>query len=96
MEKSGIDEGRWENIYSYIRNWGASDLKHNLNQDELKTYIRDLKIVLIGAGGLGCEMLKNLALSGFINIHVLDMDTIEISNLNSQFLFTVCFFVGFV
>jgi len=47
---------------------------------------------LVGAGAIGCEMLKNWALMGVGcgnsgHVHVTDMDRIEKSNLSRQFLF---------
>nr|KMM66273.1 hypothetical protein, variant [Coccidioides posadasii RMSCC 3488] len=54
--------------------------------------IANIKEFLVGAGAIGCEMLKNWAMVGLATgpegqITVTDMDQIERSNLNRQFLF---------
>jgi adenylyltransferase/sulfurtransferase len=49
--------------------------------------IQAAKIVVIGAGALGNEILKNLALMGVGNVFIADFDTIERSNLSRSVLF---------
>jgi ubiquitin-activating enzyme E1 len=50
------------------------------------------RVFVVGAGALGCEFMKNFALAGIGcgpegRITITDMDRIEVSNLNRQFLF---------
>lgn len=67
--------------------------------DQIKIYGRDVqeklgnvKTFMVGAGALGCEYVKAMALMGLCcgpngSVTVTDNDNIEISNLNRQFLF---------
>jgi molybdopterin/thiamine biosynthesis adenylyltransferase len=36
----------------------------------LKSSIEAAKVLVVGAGGIGCELLKNLVLSGFKDVEI--------------------------
>src|SRR5882724_5220317 len=45
------------------------------------------RVLVIGAGALGNEVIKNLALLGIGEIVIVDMDRVELSNLSRSILF---------
>ncbi|XP_076820354.1 NEDD8-activating enzyme E1 catalytic subunit-like [Clavelina lepadiformis] len=80
--------GRWNHIQKVLERSGPfAHPDFEPSPDILGFLLNNCKLLVIGAGGLGCELLKNLTLTGFRHIDVIDMDTIDLSNLNRQFLF---------
>ena len=69
----------------------------NLQKDRLGTFefiswwerekVQKAKVLVVGAGALGNEVIKNLALMGVGNIFIVDFDKIEAANLSRSVLF---------
>ena len=52
-----------------------------------KDRVKNARVLVAGAGALGNEVVKNLALFGIGHIYVVDFDRIELSNLTRSVLF---------
>ena len=79
-------------------------MKKNLKKDSLIRYSRQIilkdigiigqkkiinsKVLIVGAGGLGCPIADLLARSGIGLIGVMDFDKVSLSNIHRQTLYT--------
>ncbi|MDQ3190156.1 MAG: HesA/MoeB/ThiF family protein [Bacteroidota bacterium] len=55
---------------------------------EGQSKLKNAKVLMIGAGGLGCPVLQYLTAAGVGHIGIVDKDTIDESNLQRQVLYT--------
>lgn len=55
---------------------------------EAQAKLRAARVLVIGAGGLGCPILLYLAAAGVGRLTIIDADTVDVSNLQRQVLFT--------
>lgn len=73
-----------EEIQRYSRHIRLSGIGTE-GQEKLK----NTRVLMIGAGGLGCPVLQYLCAAGIGTIGILDDDHVDISNLQRQILYTV-------
>uniref|UniRef100_A0A672PGA4 NEDD8-activating enzyme E1 catalytic subunit n=1 Tax=Sinocyclocheilus grahami TaxID=75366 RepID=A0A672PGA4_SINGR len=78
-------QGRWDHVNKFLERAGPfTHPDFEPSTESLQFLLDTCKILVIGAGGLDRLLFVPF---GFRHIHVVDMDTIDISNLNRQFLF---------
>jgi len=56
--------------------------------EQTQLLLKDAKVLVVGAGGLGAPMLLYLAAAGVGHIGIIDPDTVDVTNLQRQVLYT--------
>lgn len=65
----------------------SANLLKQLYPSDFVEHLTKTRLLLVGVGGIGCELLKNLSVLPIQEIEIIDLDTVEFSNLNRQFYF---------
>lgn len=78
-----------ENLrYSRQLGWMSMNPHVRGKETEALARIRKASVTILGVGGLGTHVAWNLAASGIGELHLLDGDVIELTNLNRQLFYT--------
>lgn len=75
---------RWSRNTEFFNSYCKMDDNKFKPQEELK----NIKVTLLGLGGLGSHILYDLVALGVHNIRAIDFDCVELSNLNRQILYS--------
>lgn len=80
--ESNLNELSHDELYLYSRQILLDDW-----DIEAQQRLKNSKVLIIGAGGLGCTSAEILTRAGVGHISIMDFDTIEVSNLQRQIAF---------
>lgn len=90
-QKIGGKNSQFLGLFSQVmsaHNRYNNQLRVNNFSEEDQKRLQDSEVLVVGAGGLGCPLLLQLAALGVGHITLVDDDVVNESNLNRQTLFT--------
>lgn len=76
------------NLSTDEKNYYTKNINLDIISEKGQKKLKEAKVLVLGAGGLGCPALLYLATSGVGNIGIVDFDIVSTSNLHRQILYT--------
>lgn len=77
------DKERWSKNTEFF----GSYCRANENKYQKQKSLSTIKVTILGLGGVGSNVLLNLAALGVLNFRIVDFDEVSLSNLNRQILY---------